>query len=85
MSGGLTPCLWRGGCIWIVLLNKGPGSEFKLLHASFHVILITSCLTYLAELSQELDECTLSKRVCNRGMEGQSRVLLRQNGHPLLL
>ena len=40
---------------------------------------------YLAKLPEQLDEGALTKRVGEAGVEGQSGVLLGQNGHPPFL
>ena len=42
-------------------------------------------LVQLAELAQQLDESALAERVGQAGVEGECRMLLRQNRHPLLL
>ena len=39
----------------------------------------------LSELAQEVDERSLPERFVDVGVEGHGRVLLGQDGHPLLL
>ena len=46
---------------------------------------ITTTLTHVFELAQEVDESPLAEGVCDAGVERHGWVFRRQDRHPLLL